>query len=51
VDVLRPYKELFTRLRTDRDGLVAYNSGLIADKLEALEGTPVGREGGQADDE
>jgi HEAT repeat protein len=36
VDVLRPYKELFDRLRTDRDGLVAYNAGLIADKLEAL---------------
>jgi hypothetical protein len=30
------HKELFDRLRTDRDGLVAYNSGLIADKLEAL---------------
>src|SRR6185295_8731655 len=26
VEVLRPYKELFDRLRTDRDGLVAYNS-------------------------
>jgi len=51
VDVLRPYKELFDRLRTDRDGLVAYNSGLIADKLEALNGTPVGNQGGQADDE
>ena len=39
-------KELFDRLRTDRDGLVAYNPGLIADKLEALDGTPVGiREG------
>ena len=36
VEVLRPHKELFDRLRTDRDGLVAYNSGLIADKLEAL---------------
>jgi HEAT repeat protein len=51
VDVLRPYKELFDRLRTDRDGLVAYNSGLIADKLEALDGTPVGSQGGQDDDE
>jgi HEAT repeat protein len=50
VDVLRPYKELFDRLRTDRDGLVAYNSGLIADKLEALDGTPVGSQGGQDDD-
>jgi HEAT repeat protein len=51
VDVLRPYKELFDRLRTDRDGLVAYNAGLIADKLEALDGTPVGSQGGQGDDE
>ncbi len=51
VDVLRPYKELFDRLRTDRDGLVAYNSGLIADKLDALAGTPVGSQGGQDDDE
>jgi HEAT repeat protein len=51
VDVLRPYKELFDRLRTDRDGLVAYNSGLIADKLEALDGTSVGSQGGQDDDE
>lgn len=37
VEVLRPHKELFDRLRTDRDGLVAYNAGLIADKLEALD--------------
>lgn len=36
VEVLRPHKELFDRLRTDRDGLVAYNAGLIADKLEAV---------------
>ncbi len=39
VEVLRPQKELFDRLRNDRDGLVAYNAGLIADKLEALAGT------------
>jgi HEAT repeat protein len=51
VNVLRPYKELFDRLRTDRDGLVAYNSGLIADKLEALDGTPVGSQRGQDNDE
>ena len=38
VEVLRPHKALFDRLRTDRDGLVAYNAGLIADKLEALDG-------------
>ena len=37
VEVLRPQKELFDRLRTDRDGLVAYNAGLIADKLEAMD--------------
>lgn len=36
VGVLRPYKDIFDRLRTDRDGLVAYNAGLIADKLEAI---------------
>ena len=37
VEVLRSHKELFDRLRTDRDGLVAYNAGLIADKLEAID--------------
>jgi HEAT repeat protein len=42
VEVLRPHKELFDRLRTDRDGLVAYNAGLIADKLEALAGVHAG---------
>ncbi len=36
VEALRPHKDLFDRLRTDRDGLVAYNASLIADKLEAL---------------
>lgn len=36
VGVLRPHKDIFDRLRTDRDGLVAYNAGLIADKLEAI---------------
>ena len=38
VEALRSHKELFDRLRTDRDGLVAYNAGLIADKLEAMAG-------------
>jgi len=38
VEALRPHKDLFDRLRTDRDGLVAYNAGLIADKLDALAG-------------
>ncbi|MGQ0810530.1 MAG: HEAT repeat domain-containing protein [Nitrospiraceae bacterium] len=37
VEVMRPYQDLFERLRTDRDGLVAYNAGLIADKLAALQ--------------
>ena len=37
VEVLRPHAELFNKLRTDRDGLVAYSAGLIADKLAALE--------------
>lgn len=35
VEVLRPHAELFKRLKTDRDGLVAYNSSVILDKLEA----------------
>ncbi len=51
VEVLRPYKELFDRLRTDRDGLVAYNSGLIADKLEALDGVHAASQAGQASQE
>lgn len=33
---LRPYADLFERLKTDRDGLVAYNSGVIVDKLRAM---------------
>lgn len=35
VEVLRPHVELFKRLKTDRDGLISYNSGVILDKLEA----------------
>ena len=35
VEVLRPHAELFKRLKTDRDGLISYNSGVILDKLEA----------------
>ncbi len=35
VTVLAPYHDLFDRLKTDRDGLVAYNAGMIVDKLEA----------------
>ncbi|HMU53757.1 MAG TPA: HEAT repeat domain-containing protein [Nitrospira sp.] len=48
VEVLRPHKELFDRLRTDRDGLVAYNAGLIADKLEALTAEPAADQEGQS---
>jgi HEAT repeat protein len=35
VEVLRPHIDLFARLKTDRDGLISYNSGVILDKLEA----------------
>jgi HEAT repeat protein len=47
VEVLRPHKDLFDRLRTDRDGLVAYNAGLIADKLEAIDETHTAGQEGQ----
>jgi HEAT repeat protein len=50
VEVLRPYKELFDRLRTDRDGLVAYNAGLIADKLEAMQSAHAMSQEGHADE-
>lgn len=50
VEVLRPYKELFDRLRTDRDGLVAYNAGLIADKLEAMDSAHAMSQEGPADE-
>ncbi len=36
VERLRSYQELFERLKTDRDGLVSYNAGMIVDKLAAL---------------
>jgi HEAT repeat protein len=51
VEVLRPHKDLFDRLRTDRDGLVAYNAGLISDKLEALAGAQVAGQEGTHDHE
>ena len=35
VEALRKHADLFKRLKGDRDGLVAYNSGVILDKLEA----------------
>ena len=50
VEVLRPHKELFDRLRTDRDGLVAYNAGLIADKLEAMESVHAMSQEGHGDE-
>ena len=45
VEVLRPHADLFARLKTDRDGLVSYNAGLISDKLAALVGEQVHQEG------
>jgi HEAT repeat protein len=36
VEVLRPYRDLFEQLKADRDGLVAYNAGIIVSKLAAL---------------
>jgi len=53
VERLRPFAELFERLKTDRDGLVSYNSGVIVDKLAAAaaqagEGAAV--EGADADE-
>lgn len=37
VEVLRPHVEIFKKMKSDRDGLVAYNSGIILDKLEAAD--------------
>jgi HEAT repeat protein len=51
VEALRPHKDLFERLRTDRDGLVAYNAGLIADKLSTLTETTTHAQEGIQDDE
>ena len=51
VEVLRPHAELFNKLRTDRDGLVAYSAGLIADKLAALAGVEAATPAGQDDHE
>jgi HEAT repeat protein len=51
VGVLRPHRDLFERLRTDRDGLVAYNAGLIADKLAAMDGEQAPGEEGSHHDE
>jgi HEAT repeat protein len=35
-DKLQGHVELFERLKTDRDGLVSYNAGVIVDKLKAM---------------
>lgn len=51
VEALRPHQDLFDRLRTDRDGLVAYNAGLIADKLGALAATAIHGQEGAEDNE
>jgi HEAT repeat protein len=48
VEVLRPYTELFEKLKSDRDGLVSYNAGVILDKLAAVETT--GRESPNEDE-
>ena len=37
VEVLRPHVEIFKKMKNDRDGLVAYNSGVILDKLQAAD--------------
>jgi HEAT repeat protein len=50
VEVLRPHKDLFDRLRTDRDGVVAYNAGLIADKLEAIDSAHAMSQEGHGDE-
>lgn len=56
VEVLRPYMDLFERLKTDRDGLVSYNSGMIVDKLQAAAmqaeqaGAGAGSQGGDEDE-
>jgi hypothetical protein len=49
-ETLRPYADLFERLKTDRDGLVSYNSGVIVDKLNAM-AAQVGAAAGHNEDE
>ena len=52
VEVLRRHLELFERLKTDRDGLVSYNAGMIVDKLAATaQATEGAGQEGQDDDE
>jgi HEAT repeat protein len=40
IEILRPYADLFQRLKTDRDGVVSYNAGMIVDKLAAAQSQP-----------
>jgi HEAT repeat protein len=47
VEVLKPHADLFERLRTDRDGLVAYSAGIIADKLAAMDSAQAATVGGE----
>ncbi|MFQ5991483.1 MAG: HEAT repeat domain-containing protein [Nitrospiraceae bacterium] len=51
VEALRPHAELFERLKTDRDGLVSCNAGVIASKLEAVtQGAPEAEQEGQGNE-
>ncbi len=47
---LRPYADLFERLKTDRDGLVSYNAGMIVDKLNAMAAASVGGTGEEGEE-
>lgn len=49
--VLRPYADLFERLKTDRDGLVSYNAGMIVDKLKAMAESAASRAEQSAEEE
>ena len=46
VEVLAPHAAFFEGLKSDRDGLVSYNAGVIVDKLKAL-AVQAGEERGQ----
>lgn len=50
VAVLRPYADLFERLKKDRDGLVSYNAGIIVDKLTAMAMSSAAAAAQQGDD-
>ncbi|MBI4401589.1 MAG: HEAT repeat domain-containing protein [Nitrospirae bacterium] len=51
IEALRPYAYLFERLKTDRDGLVSYNSGMIVDKLQAAAARAGAGQEGKDEDE